>query len=71
MERTYLNTFAASGTFFLVDHVNALCILCDRTFWTGLCALSALYADHRFCIALFVNDLDTGFVRVKLLVKAC
>ena len=57
-ERTCLCTFATTDTFLFIDHVNALCILGDRTFRTCLCAFSALRTgDRADCLLLY--DLQT------------
>ena len=51
VERTRFDAFAASGTELFVDHVHALRVLLDGSGFTGLCAFSALDADHRLRLA--------------------
>ena len=68
-EGTSLGTFAAAGTFLLVDHVNALGVLGDRTFRTSLGAFAALRTGHRDGQPSFLTICMTCFVRIKLLIK--
>ena len=68
-KRTGFCTGSATGTFLFVDHVNAFCILSDRTFRTGFCTFATLWTGHR-AYTLLLYDLDTGLVRMKLLIKA-
>ena len=68
-KRTGFCTGSATGTFLFVDHVNAFCILSDRTFRTGFCTFATLWTGHR-AYTLLLYDLDTGLVRMKLLIKS-
>ena len=65
---TGLRTGSASRTFFLVDHVNALRVLGDGAFRTGLGTFTALRTGDR-ANSLFLYDLQTCLVRIKYLIK--
>ena len=67
----YLNTLAATNALLLVDHVHAgLGILCDRTGFANLHALTALDANIGLCTGTFGNHTDAGQVFIELLVKS-
>ena len=57
-------TFAAAGTFLLVDHVYTFCVLCDSSFRTCFCTFTALWAGHWTNRFLFYN-LQTCKLRVE------
>ena len=65
---TGLRTGSASRTFFLVDHVNALRVLGNGAFRTGLGTFTALRTGDR-ADSLFLYDLQTCLVRIKYLIK--
>jgi len=70
LEGAYFCTFAAACAELLVDHVNALCVLCDCAGFADLRALTALDADHGLGFAVLFYDLDAGFAGIKFFVKS-
>lgn len=68
-ERADLFALAAACAELFVDHVDAGGILCDGAGLADLGTLAALDANHRLGNAVFIDDLDAGFVETKFLVK--
>ena len=65
MEGAGLHTFAAAGAELFGNHINAFGVLFDGSGFTGFGAFAALYADHRFGLAVFLNDLDAGLAGIR------
>ena len=64
------HTGTTADTLLLVDHVNAgLGILGDGLVLTGLHALAALDAGHRLGTGALGDNLDTGQILIKFLIK--
>ena len=61
---------AAADAELLVDHIDAgLRILRDGTLFASLGALAALDAGHGANLTGTLNDLDTGLIRMELLME--
>ena len=62
---------AAADAELLVDHIDTgLGILSDGTLLAGLGALAALDTGHGANLAGTLNDLDTGLIRMELLMES-
>ena len=63
--RTYFRTFSAADAQFLIDHVDSLRILLDRTLLTGSGTFSALKTGaHLHGSVFFLADLYAGISRI-------
>ena len=69
-ERTCFHTLSAAYAKLLVNHVNTLSILLDRTMFAGLRTLSTLHTYRGLYRSLFLPDLNTGLSRIKFLIKS-
>ena len=68
-KRTDADTFAAAGAQLFVNNIHALCVLRNSAGFAGFGTLAALDTDLRFHHAIFLDDLNAGFILIKHLVK--